>query len=36
MKPTQEQFETERGRLPVSPHNCERCGAGDHPTEDCV
>jgi len=21
--------------IPLSPHSCERCGAGDHPTEDC-
>lgn len=20
---------------PTSPYNCERCGAGDHPTKEC-
>jgi hypothetical protein len=23
-------------KLPVSPHSCARCGAGDHPTGECV
>ena len=22
--------------LPISPHSCARCGAGDHPTDECV